>query len=367
MGHKCVVFIYFLGLIGCAAAPPPTSVSANEPALDGAEQAIGIVRDAYTAMGGLERLRLTGGKATIIARARAFGTEVPVEISVSGPEDWRLDYPSEDMSYIYEGSTCRKVIFGILARCTPHDQVWMAPTLLLAGLIFPAGDAANLEASFRLSGEVTLDGSACDEVAIRPRHSNLTLFAAYDRQSKLLKRARFTTVDPVTDQRSKWIVATEDWRDVDSVKVPFRRIVQHNGTPIWEETATDIRLDVDPARFQLPAPPTTDTSYVAMIPNRRVVLTEIDGQQVEVPAPFPTLGGGPHVAGEVKILPEIEALRMIAHSTLAQATQRMASLEQDLQASGRTSTGEPGILVLEQPSAPADTVLMMLYIPIAPK
>ncbi|MCP4676931.1 MAG: hypothetical protein GY854_15720 [Deltaproteobacteria bacterium] len=360
------IALLLVWLAGCGGAEVKRETPL-EPRVENSDQAIEIIRASFDAMGGIERLRLTSSNASIRATATAEGKTIPVEITVGGPERWRIDYLDDDVSYIYVVGVCRKIIYGIPARCTPLEESWIDPTRLLVGLVFPSSDAANLKASFRHRGEETINGAACDIVEIKARNSNLKMRAMYDRQTKLMARISFDIKNEASDLKTAWTADIGDWREVDKTKVPFKRIIRRGNETVWEETADSIELSSDSRKFDPPIPVTTDQPLSAIIPARRIVHDKIDGRQVEIPAPYPTLGGGPGLTGDAKNLPPIEAMRMVFKGDIRTAVGLKESLKSGIVSAGREAAGEPGIILLEQSQAADEPALMVLYVPLKPE
>jgi hypothetical protein len=169
---RYAISLLFLWLWGCGGAAvkieKPTKAPEDDASKD-SEDAIAVVRASLDAMGGLERLRLIGAKATIKATASSGGETLPIEIALGGPDRWRFDYVDGGISYIYSRGICRKIAYGIPARCTPSEEKWMEPSLLLQGLIFPASDAANLGAAFRSKVEKTVEGDTIEAQGYWPK------------------------------------------------------------------------------------------------------------------------------------------------------------------------------------------------------
>ncbi len=361
-----LIALSLVWLAGCGGAEVKQETP-TKPQVEDSDQAIEIIRASFDAMGGIERLRLTGSNASVRANATAQGKTIPVEITIGGPERWRIDYLDNNVSYIYVVGVCRKIIYGIPARCTALEESWIDPTRLLVGLVFPSSDAANLQASFRLRGEETINGAACDIVEIKARNSNLRMRAMYDRQTKLIARISFDVKSGLSGPKTTWTVDIGDWREVDKTKVPFSRVVRRGSETVWEEAAEAIELSSDGRKFDPPIPVTTDQPLSATIPARRIVHAEIDGQQVEIPAPYPTLGGGPGLTDKAKNLPQTEAMRMVFKGDIRTAIGLKESLRNGVVSAGREAAGEPGIILLEQSQSADEPALMVLYVPLKPE
>ncbi|MCP4604731.1 MAG: hypothetical protein GY847_30120 [Proteobacteria bacterium] len=366
----CTIILILSGLAAGLAACGGVRVTAEQPSKSQApdsKKAIGIVRASFDAMGGIERLRLIGSKASIKATVSADGKTFPVEITLGGPDRWNLDYVGDDISYTYKEGSCRKVVYKIPAHCTPNEEVWMDPTRILSGLLFPASDAANLNASFRLHGEETIDGKIYDVVEVRPRNTNLRLRVMYDRQTRLLKRSTFATGSSSKGDRINWIVDVNDWREVDKIKVPFARTVRRGDKIVWEEAADAIDFEYEEHIFGPPIPTTTDQPLAMMFPARRIVHIDVEGQSVEVPAPYTTVGGGPSIVGKSKMLPRTEVISIVLKGKIADAVSLKGSLQSAITDAGRTASGDSGIILLEKSGSSDEPMLMILYVPLVPK
>jgi len=347
-------------LLGCGGAevtgPPPDNT------IDDADRAIAIIRRSFDAMGGIERLRLAGAKVNIKANATAAGGSFPVEIKHGGPQYYRMDYVGTEVSFVYVEGDCRKTAFGISARCTALEAKWVTPVRILVGLTFPAGDAAKLDSTFRMRDPISVAGRPCSVVEIRPKNTNYKIRAAYDDGTGLLAQATFDVRD---DQGGKepWSVAYSDWREVKKMQVPFRRVISHRGQVVWDETATEVDFDAyDERAFLAPVPPTTDQALPFTFPPRRVIRTQVEGQAVEVLAPQPTVGGGSLLAGTAEVLPGFESIRLVHRGPVSKAASRFEALKGGALAAGRTTKGEPGVILLEDPPAEGEPALMVIYL-----
>ena len=331
----------------------------------GADRAIGTIRRSFDAMGGIERLRLAGGKVKIAATATAAGGELPVEIALGGPDRFRLDYVADQISYAYVGGACRKTVYGVSARCTPEEAQWMLPVRILAGLTFPAGDASKLDSSFRMRDDETVDGKACAVVEVRPKNSNLKIRAAYDKGTGLLVQAAFDLKDDAGN-KSSWTVAYGDWREVKKMLAPHLRVVRMGGVEIWREAARSVDFDaVDPRTFDPPLPPTTEEPLPAEHPARRFVRAEVAGQAVEIPAPPTALGGSWIPSGQVAEAGAAAVMRIVHRGPVAKASALIEKLKGGASSAGRQIEGAPGIILLEQPASPDEPALMILYVVLA--
>jgi hypothetical protein len=349
----------------CGSAPPP--VAEPEKADDQALAAVEVIRQSYTAMGGIERLRLTGGKVVIKAEAKAEGTSLPVEITFGGPGRSRFDYASTRISYLHEAGECRRVAFGVSARCTPPEAQWIEPTRIFAGLVFPSKDAAQLGATLKLKDDATIDGVACRVVEVRPDNTNLRIRAAFDKATSLLVRMDFD-LKGEDGGKSSFGVKLGDWREVKRMRVPFSRQLFRDGALIYDEKATEVSFDAyDERAFRAPVPPTTDQPRLESVPARRVMRATVEQQAVEIPVPSPALGGGAIFTGKAEDLPEIEAMVMIHRGSLPDAGKMNEALKGGAMRAGRKTAGDSGIILLESPAAPGEPALMVLYIPLAPK
>ncbi len=358
-------FLFAVPLGGCSGkAPPPLADSADE--VDDATLAITPIRRSFDAMGGLPRLRLTAGRAVVTADVKAGGETFPVLVAHGGPDQFRLDYPDEQISFVHSGGACRKTVYGVSAHCRPDEAVWVVPMRILAGLVFPAGDAATLGARFRTREPVAIDGRSASVTEIRPKNTNYRIQVAYAGDSGLLARATIPIKD-AADAKTMWVVDFSDWRTVDKIQVPFARRVSRDGAVVWEETATQVDFKAyDERLFLAPVPPITDQPKIARLPRRRVVRSEVDGQQVEIPAPCPTPGGGGAIAGQSSVLPETEVVRIIHRGPLAGTAKLIETLKGGVMAEGRQTEGEPAVVLLEQPTGPGEPALLILYVKLAP-
>lgn len=351
-------------LLGCGGAEVTGPTTDNQ--IDESEQAISIIRRSFDAMGGLARLRLAGSKVNIKANVNAGGASFPVEFKLGGPEHYRMDYIGTEIAYMYNEGECRKAVYGVSARCTALEAKWVTPVRVLAGLTFPAGDAANLRSNFRMRDPLSVAGRPCSVAEIRPKNTNYKIRAAYDDGTGLLAQASFKVRD---DQGGKepWEVAYSDWREVKKMQVPFRRVISHRGQVVWDETATEIDFDsYDERAFQAPVPPTTDQALPATFPARRVVRTQVEGQAVEILALQPTVGGGSLVSGTPQDVPGFEAIRLVHRGPVAKVSSHFEALKGGALAAGRMTKGDPGVILLEEPPAEGEPALMILYIAVEP-
>jgi len=355
-----------LAAVACGGADIPSETQVADPKAD-SEKAISIIRSSYDAMGGIERLRLTGAKAKISAVASADGREVPVEITLGGAARFRLDYVADEISYFYIDGACRKAVYGVSARCTPEESQWVEPMKIFVGLTFPAADAAQLGASFRTREDTTVDGMSCAVVEVRPKNTNLKIRAAYDKATRLLVQAAFDLKD-AAGAKTQWALRYGDWREVKKMQAPHSRTVTLGGREIWRETARSVDFDAFDARaFDPPLPPTTDEPLPAQLPLRHLVRAVVAGQQVEIPAPPPTIGGSWIPSGQASESPAGTIMRIVHRGPVAKASALFDKLKGGASSAGRQIVGEPGIILLESPDTPEDPALMIIYATLAPQ
>jgi hypothetical protein len=352
-------------LAGCGGAPPPPPRSADD-GVDDSTRAVVPLRRSFEVMGGLPRLRLAAGRVLISAEATADGQSFPVRLAHGGPGQFRLDYPEEQIAFVHAGGACRKTVYGVSAHCRPDEAVWLVPMKVLADLIFPAGDVANLGATFRTREPIAIDGKRAAVTEIRPRNTNFRIQVAYLEESGLLARATIPIKDG-DDHKTVWQVDLSDWRTVDKMLVPFRRKVTRDGAVVWEERAASVDFQArDDRPFLAPVPPITDQPKIVELPRRRVVRAEVEGRQVEIPAPSPVPGGGGAIAGQSLVLPASEAVRIVHRGPLAGIPKLIETLNGGVRAEGRQSSGDPTVILLEQPEGAGEPALLILYVPVAP-
>jgi len=350
----------------CGGAELQVQAPPVDPKAD-TEKAIAIVRASFDAMGGIERLRLAGGKVRISAVAGADGREIPVEITLGGPARFRLDYVEDEISYFYLDGACRKTVYGVSARCTPEESQWVEPMKIFAGLTFPAADAAQLGASFRTREDTSVGGRSCAVVEVRPKNTNLRIRAAYDKATRLLAQAAFDLKD-AAGAKTQWVLSYGDWREVKKMQAPHARAVTLNGKEIWRETARSVDFDAFDARnFDPPLPPTTDEPLPGQLPKRHLVRTTVAGQQVEIPAPPPTIGGSWITSGQISESPAGAIMRIVHRGPVGKASALFDRLKGGASIAGRQLVGDPGIILLESPDTPEDPALMIIYAALAPQ
>jgi len=345
---------------GCGApqveAAPPERTQVQE-----SEEAIAILRGSFEAMGGIERLRLAGGKVRIKATGHAQGKAVPVEITVGGPDRYRMDYPLEEISFVFTKGECRKIAYGVSARCTRDEAAWITPVRIISSLTFPAGDAAKLESTFRMREDTTVNGRACVVPEVRPKNTNLKIRTAYDKATRLLAEVSFY-FKGADDTKSSWTVRLDDWREVKKMMVPFRRTVLHDGQEVWDETAESIDFDsFDERAFLAPVPPTTDHPLPYSMPAHRQSRIDVMGQPVDVPAPFPTVGGGAIPSGVVSEAEAAQTIRIVHRGPVSDAKALFGQLQGGAMSAGLELVGDPRIILLEEPDGPEDPALMVIY------
>jgi hypothetical protein len=367
---QCKVGLLSLFLLAsCGGASQGPAESDKPLAVRQSENGIEVVRKSFQAMGGLERLRLIGAQLAIKATVVAQGKSFPVEITLGGPNRWHLNYVSEMVQYMYVDENCIKVAYGTPSRCTKAEAAWMEPTRILNGLLFPAGDAANLKAVYRYLGERTVDGQVFDIVQIKSQKTDLVIRAMYSGKDMLLARATFdlTHITESTENRTTWSIHVSDWREISGARVPFTRTVLRNGIVVWTEIAgfVDIAASYE-SIFAPPIPPITNQPRVGVIPTRRVVQQHIMGRTVEVPAPYPVIGGGPDILGAEPIsLPPVEsALYMTVKGNLSDLPQIEKILTDAAVSKKRGLEKKPKIILLEDALVPGEPVLMILYLPL---
>jgi hypothetical protein len=363
MRYPAILTIALLTACGGAGAPS----TADNPTKVVTDNAIDIVHNSFLQMGGVERLRLRAGKLLIRSAVSAQNSSFPVDVIIGGPGRWRLDYSESDITYVYDGGTCRKVAYGVPARCTPDEEIWHDVTILINELIYPSRSATNIRASFKTREPETIDGVSCDVIEVRPKNTNLRLRAAYSQSSGLLIRTSFSLLGADGSKHS-YNMTFGDWREIKGVKIPFSRQVSSTGNVIWLETVEMADFDLyDERSFELPPPPTTAQPLTGTIPERRIVTTKFKGQTVEIPAPFPTVGGGPILDISPTVSPAAETMNMLIKGKIESAVRVKDSLQSGVVSGGREVADEPGIILLEKPSTPDDEILMIVYIPLKPK
>ncbi len=354
-------------LTGCGGAEtvaPEHKMSKVEEA----NQAIAIIRHSFEVMGGkggIERLRLAASKVKITGTASAEGKTFPIKIMLGGPDQFRLDYVDDEISFVYSKGKCRKIVYGVSARCTPQESMWLIPVRILQGLTYPAGDAANLDSNFRMRDDITVNGKACVVPEIRPKNSNLKIRAAYDKASGLLAGVTFYFKDE-KENKDNWAVTFDDWRTAKKMLAPYRRSVSHEGSVLWQETIQTVDFDgYDERAFRAPVPPTTDSPLPYNFPKRRFARLEVDGQKVEVPAPYTTLGGGGVPEGAVEEVEAMETIRIVHRGPVSRASSLFEQLKGGAMSAGRQAVGEPTIILLEKPYTEGEPALMLLYLRLA--
>ncbi len=358
-----------IALLACAAAcggpAAPVADQADAKAVDTSDAAMAVIRRSFDAMGGLERLRLAGGKVQIAATATANGKDAPISIAFGGPGRFRLDYVAERFSYVFADGACRKIAYGVSVKCADEEAQWLVPMQILVGLTFPATDASQLGASLRLLDDKAVGGATCAVVELRPKGTNLKLRAAYDKASGLLAEVAFDLKDPA-GAKTSWTVAYGDFREVKKMKVPFSRAVSLGGAEVWRDGAGTVDFDgYDAHVFDPPLPPTVDEAMPYDLPARRYVKADVGGVAVEIPAPAPTVGGAWIAAGTPVEAAATEVMRIVHRGPVADAALFLAKLKSGASGSGKKAVGDPGVILLERPASPADPVLMMLYVAIA--
>lgn len=361
---------FFCIVCACVFAACGGSQKAAQPESTGSEPAaragIDIVRASFARMGGIERLRLNGGKLMVQATVNAGGAAFPVVVTIGGPSRFKLEYVLAQVSYVHVGGVCRKTVYGIASRCTVEEEQWLDPVRVMSSLVFPPADAAMLDLSFETKEDKTVSGRTCDIVEMKLRNSNLRLLAAYDKESGLLAEARF----PVAGGDGvKHTVRVElgDWREVSGQLAPFRRTMVEGDAVLWDEAADLVDFSLfDERAFAPDTPPITDQPLPADIPERRVTKLDVFGESVEVPAPYPAPGGGPFLGGAPMLLPATETMQMVLKGKLAGAGHLKEALKGGVVAGGREPAGDPSIVLLETPAAPDDPVLMIVYVPLTP-
>lgn len=337
-------------------APPQERTLVEE-----SQEATAIIRNSFDSMGGLERLRLSAGKVRIEATADAMGAQIPVVITMGGPDRFRIDYVGRQISYVHDNGACRKIAYEISSRCTSAEADWTTPVRILSALTFPAGDAAKLESTFRMREDVNVNGKACAVPEVRPKNSNLKIKVAYDKTTGLPAQATWYFKDEAGN-KTTWTVTLDDWREVKKMRVPFRRTVSHGSTMIWDENAASVDFDAfDERSFLAPIPPTTDQPLLYQLPARRYVKKSVDGQEVEIPSPQATVGGGVMPSGEVLDAPESEVIRIVHRGPVSRASEFFEQLKGGAMSKGRKLEGSPSIILLEEPDGPDSPALMIIY------
>jgi hypothetical protein len=367
MWQGTALLLAIAGLVFACGGSSQSLEPLQHPEVADAEQAIEIVRRSFNSMGGLDRLRLTGTKAVIQANASAQGRMSAIRITLGGPYRWRFDYLVDEISYIYEDGKCRREIYGIPTHCTPAEEQWIPVTRLFVGLIFPAGDAAKLNATFKLRDPDTIDGKSCQVIEIRPKETNLRFRAAYAEESGLLVQAKFSTRDKA-GARVHWRLELDDWRTVNKMQIPFKKRLAREGEVVWQEQIEEIDFAAfDEWAFRAPQLPAMDQPHIGSLPPRRVVKSKINGVRVELPAPPPALGGGPDsVESDASFIPPSEVLRQLHRGTIAEIAGMSEIVKGSVLAAGRQAQGEMAIILLEESLTSDSPALSLIYQPLAP-
>ena len=374
MGVKTAIFLSFAFLItvvftaatGCG-GPKEAPVQTGPSKVEQSQIAITTVRTSFEKMGGIQRFNLAGSKAGITATVTANGNTFPVEITLGGPGRYRINLVNEQISYIYDNETCRKIVFGILAHCTPDEAAWNTPLKILTGLTFPAGDAANLDSAFRLKPDITVNGNNCTVAEIRPKNSNLKFRSAFDKNTGLLAQSSFYFKDN-SDNKTNWQVNYSDWREANKMMVPFSKTISVNGAVIWQQTIETIDFDgCDERAFLAPLPPTNDSPLPAVYPDRKIIRTNLHSVDVEIPAPSSTIGSGGCFSfqpGTIEEVPSSDVVHIIHKGPVSKAPWFFDKLKIGADAANAKIVGNPGIIVLEHAQNPDDAVLMLIYVKI---
>lgn len=349
----------------CGGADAPVAADAAGTDRHRSDEAIAVVRRSFDAMGGIERLRLAGARVRIAGTASVDGADSPVAIHLGGPKRFRLDYVGEQISYVYADGECRKVVYDVSVPCVEEETRWIVPVRILVGLTFPAADAAQLGATFRLLEDA--EGGARSVVEVRPLGTNLKIRAAYDKATGLLAEAKFEIKD-AAGGKTAWTVGYGDWREEKKMQVPHARTVSLGGEEIWRDTATTVDFGgYDAHAFDPPLPPTVDEPIASSLPARRFVRSDVGGIAVEIPAPPATPGGAWLPEKEVAGAAATEVMRIVHKGPVKDAAQFVEKLKGGASSAGKKPVGEPGIILLERPAAPGDPVLTMLYLAVVPE
>lgn len=348
-------------MLGCGAKSPDPAAVPESNSLD-SERGVEIVRKSFEAIGGLERLRLIGGKASIAIEASVRGKTLPVQIAFSGQGFWRLDDVDSQISYIYAKDNCHKVIYGIVSQCAAEERAWMDPVRVWVELVLPPADVANFAANFRHRGEEQCGSDVCDIVEVQPLNSKLRLRAYYAKQSHLPVNMEFSYDDDPLPIKTRWSVQLGDWREVKGVKLPFRRVLRKHDDIVATEQVLSYKLECEESVFLPPAPPATDHTLTANLPEREVIYSKIDSYSVEIPAPPTLFGGAPDVKATRKMRPAMEVEYILIQGTLEEAQAFKKLLIKDVESKNRKWSGTAQVIPLETFDSTLEPSLIMIYL-----
>ncbi|HEX5043377.1 MAG TPA: pitrilysin family protein [Candidatus Polarisedimenticolaceae bacterium] len=131
----------------------------------------------------------------------------------------------------------------------PAEKVAEAKKEAFHDLSFLARVAGEVDAV--AAGSETVEGTACDVVAVTYQGSESRLCVAQD--GKALKQS-FTGENPMSGAPGRIEVTYADWREVSGRQLPFKQTITIDGQPLATVTVETIEVNptLDPALFEVP-------------------------------------------------------------------------------------------------------------------
>jgi len=194
-------------------------------------------------------LHLSGANFTALSGLVAATGPTPLEIYAIFPDKFLIRQTSQ-------GAETQQIVNGdhgwIL---TPRSRTPLAPAQLAAlkrtMAVFMPMKYENSEAPRKVIGTEKIDGRTYYVVESRADKTSEWLY--FDAQSGLLYKARTeikTLLGTSVNERT-----FEDYRNINGVKMPYLTTAHFMGNQVWNNfSEIQINLDVDPAKFEPPAP-----------------------------------------------------------------------------------------------------------------
>lgn len=346
--------------LGCASRPvtPAPTTTAVELGNADADQAIATVRAGVEAVGGLQRWRLSEGKFTIDANAVAGSRKLAVRTVWASDVQMRFEYTDDRVTYVLEGDECRRLVYGVQTDCSPEEAQWALPLRVINVLVFPSADIAGLGASLRTRPAA---GPGLTTVGIRPAGTKLKLLASYGADQRLTSVA--LTTKRSDGVATEWRFDFSDYRDVDGLLIPHRRIITKDAEIIWTETIQAVSPGQANARLFLPPMPALmDRMFVGELPQREVRVEPAGSMEIETLS-LPLIPGGamnPPVATAER--PAQRVLRLFHKGPLSELEAATTTLETQAKAQKTKILGKPAVMQLDHRAPTAGSGLYMVYL-----
>ncbi|MCU0661428.1 MAG: hypothetical protein MUC50_03775 [Myxococcota bacterium] len=350
-------------LLGCAGprATQPQTPSAIEAATADSDRAIATVREGIEAIGGLERWRLVHGKLTYEADVATPERTLTVRVRRLSADRYSFEYVDDRVTYVWRAQECQRLVYGVQTDCSPQESLWAEPMRVLSSLVFPHTDVAGWGVTLRTRASEMPGHTA---VELRQNGTKQKLLADYG-PDKRLASVLFTEKKS-DESQTKWRFELSDYKEVDGLLIPHKRVISRDSTVLWTESVTQATLgQADERVFQPPMPPILGRVLVSDLPQRQVAVAQKEPQVESLIVPV-CPGGAIHDMPKHATLPAQRVLRIYQKGPSSALVQARSQLEKEARARKTKPTGPPAILKLDRDEAATGIGLFMLYLPFEP-